>query len=106
MVGPLRGRTTSSSRVRDSAKSSESPLRADAFGVSALKGDSLDLAKSRTRLKVRLFFVRYIFILVNRVAENMFVTCFVIEWISSRQMTRNFMGEKTANMRPATCDSA
>ena len=36
-------------RVRDSAKSSESPLRALTPKASALKGDSLDLAESRTR---------------------------------------------------------
>ena len=37
------------SRVRDLAKSSESHLRALTPKASALKGDSLDLAKSRTR---------------------------------------------------------
>ena len=36
-------------RVRDSAKSSESPLRALTPKASALKGDSRDLAESRTR---------------------------------------------------------
>ena len=38
-------------RVRDSAKSSESPLRALTPKASALKGDSLDLAESRTRAR-------------------------------------------------------